>query len=307
VESNLLRVLESLIRFSVVVAASLIVARLVILLSGSGYYLRTSGWGTYALLLPFSLLVMQVLLKQKSTRETMPVLLIISAGILQAFWKPVVFGFLAVPLLTFFLPLYSGGEIRVSVLGKMKRILPALILIVAIGLLLYSANADYYIRIFRLAYLKEGFAVQDYSGNRFTIWMQAIDQWIKSPVFGTGFGSILKGFLFHSSTGTYIYLDQIYVHNLAVQFLYQFGIVGLLIVVYIAARWWSMIGLTLRNVWKDWSGTYAGVVLFCILTIVISLIGEALRYSLAGFLFCASLGLEAAFASYVMKPGKSPF
>jgi O-antigen ligase len=299
-ESNIVLVLDRIIRASVVIAAGLVMIRFAVLLGAGSLSIQASGWGTHALLFPYCILIMRILSKEAPFRKSLPSLLIITAGILQAFWKPVVFGFILAPLLTFLLPLYNR-QVKVSALKKTERILPAVLLILLFGGLFLSTNYDYYFRMFRYSYLKEGFAIQDYSGNRFTIWAQVIDLWKQNPIFGSGFGSILRGYLFHSGTGTYIYMDQIYVHNLLLQFLYQFGIAGLCIVLVLCVRWYILMSRTMQLVPVMKAGSYAGIVLFCILTLTISFIGEALRYSPAGFLFWAALGLEAAFAVDIMR------
>jgi O-antigen ligase len=293
-------VLGKIINASVVIAIGLTLIRIAVLMGVNSLSIQASGWGAHALLFPYCILLMRFLLKEASFGKTLIPLLIISAGILQAFWKPVVFGFVLAPLLTFFLPVHQD-QAKISLWKKLRRMIPAILLIVLFGALFLSTNYDYYYRVFRYEYLKEGFAVQDYSGNRFAIWGQVIDLWKKNPVFGSGFGSMLSGYLFTSGTGTYVYLDQIYVHNLLVQFLYQFGVVGLFIVLILFARWYALVGRIMQVAPTRWAGSYSGVVLFCILTIAISLIGEVLRYSSPAFLFWEAVGLEAAFAVHIMR------
>ena len=299
-DSNISLVLDKIINASVVIAISLTLIRIAVLMGVNSLSIQASGWGTHALLFPYCILLMRFLLKEASFGKTLIPLLIISVGILQAFWKPVVFGFVLAPLLTFFLPVHQD-QAKISLWKKLQRMIPAILLIVLFGALFLSTNYDYFYRVFRYEYLKEGFAVQDYSGNRFAIWGQVIDLWKKNPVFGSGFGSMLSGYLFMSGTGTYVYFDQIYVHNLLVQFLYQFGVVGLFIVLILFVRWYALVGRIMRVTPTRWAGSYSGVVLFCILTIAISLIGEVLRYSSPAFLFWEAVGLEAAFAVHIMR------
>lgn len=299
-DSNISLVLDRIITFSVLIAIGLTFIRLAILMGIDSLDIQTSGWGTHALLFPYCILLMRLLLKERPIRYTLIPLLIITVGILQAFWKPVIFGFILAPLLTFFLPIYQQQE-KVSNWEKLWRMTPAIVLIVVLGALFLSTSYDYYFQMFRYVYLKEGFAVRDYSGNRFFIWLQVIEMWKENPVFGAGFGSILRGYLFHSGFGTYRYMDQIYVHNLLLQFLYQSGVFGLSIILVLLARWYALVSKVMRLVPVQRAGSYSGIVLFCIVTIAISLIGEALRYSPAAFLFWTALGLEAALAVQIMR------
>lgn len=303
--ANLRRVFDAIISFSVVVAIVLIVRRISIFGGLDILSLPIGGWGTQCLLLPYGILLMQVLNGEKKFNAHILRILILAAGILQEFWKPVVIAFLLLHVIAFLIPLRSLPSV-----GKLPRTHPSskwrLVVTLAmfgavayLFLLLFSDAGDYYYSYFRYAYLKEGFAVPDLSGNRLQLWTMAIERWLTKPVFGTGFGELLQGWVRHAGDGQYQYFDMVYVHNLTLELLYLLGTVGFVAVIFIVVQWCKRVRWTMRLVPPGTVGAYQGLVLFCALNVLISQFGEALRYSSVGFLFWASLGLEAALAAQV--------
>jgi O-antigen ligase len=301
VRSNLERVLDGFFSLSVVLAVVLLVRRVALILGVGFLSVPFGGWLTHVLLLPLAITLMRILVQEDDSAKGRFQLIIMSAGIIQEFWKPTMFGLFALFAIAFLVSASQRGSapLALNESSGLKRIAGLLTLIGILVAPLLLSDLDFYLSKFRYAYLKEGFAIQDLSGNRFQIWAQAIDLWRNNPILGTGFGELLQGYVLHAGSGQYLFYNQIYVHNIALQLLYQCGILGFLVAMILVFRWYFLVQKTIWRVPLGSRGIYLGLVVTCVVTFVILLIGEALRYPPAGFIFWAVLGLEAAMASQV--------
>jgi lipopolysaccharide/colanic/teichoic acid biosynthesis glycosyltransferase len=96
-------------------------------------------------------------------------------------------------------------------------------------------------------------------------------------------------------------LDQIYVHSLPLDLLRMTGVVGFTAVAILLLAWFHKVRKTCRKIGDGERATYEGIVVFRLIILVMSSYGETLRYSPAGYLFWAALGIEAAFAWHANK------
>lgn len=333
INSNLLRVFNRLIIWSVYLALIFILYRALLLLNFPLPGNLISGYGSLALLLPYSVLMMQVLKGVRTFRKTLPMILVISVGILQSFWKPVVVGFVFLNFLLYLAPLFFSRytrkrETQMQVLPhenkvpskavvatfsskahfpyrrrpRRFRIFSTLVLgiVCVIGVFFYIKR-DYYLPAFQVLYLKQGAPIHDLTGNRFFIWNMALNSWLEHPWLGVGFGKLLSGEVPAQWIGGTVYQEQIYIHNLPLDLLRMTGVVGLTAVSILLLAWFNKVRKTCRKLGDGERATYEGIVVFCLIILVMSCYGETLRYSPPGYLFWAALGIEAAFARHANK------
>jgi len=303
VQSNLSRVLDRFVSFSTALSVVLITRRVALVLGSYASSVSFGGWLTYVLLLPMAITLMRILSQEDNSTKSKLKLAIISSGVIQEFWKPTMFGFFMLFVIALLVSLSQRSRfpLVLNESSSLKQIAGLLMLIGVLAAPLLIGDLDYYIGRFRYTYLKEGFAIQDLSGNRLQIWAQAIDLWRNKPILGTGLGELLQGYILHAGNGQYIFYDQIYVHNIALQLLYQCGALGFLVVVILVFRWYSLVQKTVQHVPFGLKGMYLGLVVTCTANLLILLIGEALRYPPASFIFWAVFGLEAAVASQLSR------
>jgi O-antigen ligase len=147
------------------------------------------------------------------------------------------------------------------------------------------------------AYLKQGSSEQDLSGGRFSIWRTGIETWRKRPILGLGFGQPLSGYVMFGSVA--MFYDVLWPHNIAIQFLYQTGIIGSIILVGIILAWLRGARSTVKRTVSVRTAdgyVYRAIVVFVVTIFMASLYGQFLLSSTTGFLFWACMGLEAALA-----------
>jgi hypothetical protein len=297
-ETNIARVLDRFIKFSILISLVLIIRRIEFFLGVDISTLPMGGWGVHVLLLPYSLLLMQIGTGEKRKIQWLLGLVIIALGILQDFWKPVVVGFLLLHVIALaFLVQGRGKSVSRRSKQNISRIILGLVVIGMIFGLFFLSNA-YYLDLFKVRYLKESASVRDLSGNRFQIWSHALTIWRENPILGTGFGRLMQGFITDQTLGEPIYVDIYYVHNISLQILYQLGIIAFLIYVMLLIRWYFLIHKTLKNIKSTYeTGIYLGIVVFIIIVFYIAQIGESMNNAVAGVIFWTAMGFETALAS----------
>lgn len=297
-EANIVRVLDRFIKLSVLFSIVLIARRISFFFSVDISSFPMGGWGVHVLLLPYSILLMQIGTGEKHDFRWSLSLVLIGLGILQEFWKPVVVGFLLMHAIAVaFLIQRRNQTPSHRSKENILRIISGLVVIVMLFGLVFLSNA-YYLDLFKIRYLKESASVRDLSGNRFQIWSHAMTIWRENPFLGTGFGRLLQGFLINPGLGVSTYLDVYYVHSISLQILYQLGIVAFVIYLFLIMKWFFLTNeSSLKIQSSPQYGLYKGIVLFIIVAFYIAQLGESMNNSVAGMIFWVALGLEASIAS----------
>jgi len=219
VQSNLSLVLDRFVSFSTALSVVLLMRRVALVLGSNAPSVSFGGWLTYVLLLSMAITLMRILSQEDNSTKSKLKLAIISSGVIQEFWKPTMFGLFTLFVIAFLASMIQRSRSTLALNGSssLKQLVGLLVLIGLLAAPLLIGDLDYYVGRFRYTYLKEGFAIQDLSGNRLQIWAQAIDLWRNKPILGTGLGELLQGYILHAGNGQYIFYDQIYVHNIALQ------------------------------------------------------------------------------------------
>lgn len=289
-QSDLKWVILRFIRIGVLIATILAISSLLQYIGGGSNLGLDGTYGGLALLAPYGLLLASLMANKTDSRSLFG-LGLLALGILAPLAKPIIGGFLILNLIAFL----SRPRLAVQSSGSAFRTL--LLLGAVIGLLyvlLFSGGTSIAEDHIRTAYLKEDAAVQDLSGSRLSIWQLGIKTWTESPLIGTGIGYMLQGETLNLTSGQYIYSAQIWTHNIAVQVLFQLGLIGTFLLLAISLKW-------LRVVFREsglLSGSYQrmhyGVLVVALTYVLMALYGQFITQSISGFLLWIMLGLEPA-------------
>ena len=300
IRSNVSIALDRVINLSVVIASVLIFNNLLFL---AGIELSFATiidvrhihiWAEYALLFPYSLILSHVLMRPAKPWVRIQ-LTILALGTFSNLWKPNVAAFLICTMLAIVISrtrkgIYDGVA---NYRGQIIMTIIVSILLLA-GFIMVSGSDNYVSNLILKTYLKQGFAIQDITGGRSSLARIAINGWLTHPILGNGFGARLAGDVLNSGLGKYVYMSAVDPHNLALQLLFHTGIVGVVVVLAIIIGWLQRV---LKADQQDNSSYRIGLIVFILTVLITSLYGQMLQSEVAGYLFWASVGLEAAMAA----------
>lgn len=292
-QSNLKWVFSRFIGLGVLVAITL-TAFSILRYSGVGSIPTLDGtYGGLALLTPYGLLLAKMMANETSSRSWVG-LGWLALGALVPLAKPIVGGFLILNVIAFLsrprlVERSSGSTIRtILLLGAVIGL---------IYVLMFSGGTGAAEDHIRSAYLKEDAAVQDLSGSRLSIWQLGINTWAESPLIGTGIGHMLQGETLSLVSGQYIFSAQIWTHNIAIQMLFQLGLIGILVLLTVFLKWLRAVFQKPMSSVDAFQWMHHGVIVVALTYVCMALYGQFITQSVSGFLLWTMLGLEAALAS----------
>jgi len=251
-------------------------------------------YGGFVLLLPYGVLLTRFLSGNDKSTSTRLGIVCLALGILAPLAKPVVAAFLLCNLLAAWLT--SSRERQGGIIGAVVRVSVVVAAVVFIlWLFLFSQGESTAEQHVLRAYLKQNSSAPDLAGGRLSIWKTGIETWRENPIFGVGLGQPLSGHVVIGST--IVFYDILWPHNIAIQFLYQTGLVGSMLLVGIIWGWFRKARSTLKrtvSVHTADGHVYRAIVVFVVTIFFASLYGQVFFSSTGGFLFWACMGLEAA-------------
>lgn len=270
--------------------------------AGFGGRLPVSGgiYGALPFFLAYSLAITRVLSVPSAGRGSWFSVVMLAIACLATLSKPALGGF---ALSTIVAIIVTG---KLSLRNASTSIRIVLILGLAIALIYVALStlggADQAEQFVRTTYLKQDLAVEDLSGNRFSIWLLGVQTWLEQPVMGHGLGYQMAGYFYNLHSGALEYNPAVWPHNIAVQMLFQTGIVGIALLAAIVMGW-------VRQVWysaqrlggRSW--VHRAMLVLVITIVLMSLYGQFIGQVISGTLLWIALGLEAALAAKPLTHG----
>lgn len=253
-------------------------------------------YGGVALLLPYALVLAQLLVERKASRMKVYMLGIIAIAIVATLSKPLLAGFLICNVLMLLLLRVAVRGVRIPWL-KLAGLLLAAVIFVG-GILLLSGGLESAVDYVLDKYLKQDRAVQDLSGNRFAIWQQGLQRWQDSPVVGNGFGYLLSAEVIELTSGRTDFREVVGAHNFIVEMLYKVGGAGVALLLVIGTAWIWLVLKTLVNFSSAANLAYYLSVIVIAMTIVgMGMYGSHIAHPIGGTWLWFALGAEAALAA----------
>lgn len=250
-------------------------------------------YGALPLLLPYSIALCDVLTSRRPGASRWLLLGILAAGIVAPLAKPAVGAFIVCTLLG----MLVTGQMSRRGLSRQIGLLVTLALagLLVFGVFSVSGGLDDAEQAIRSRYLKEDKAVQDLSGSRFSIWATGLQRWSESPIVGHGAGYVLQGEALDLRAGQLVYNEQLWPHNILVQLLMTFGVLGVALIAVAILGWILQVRRSMQ-VDSPWRSLQQAMVVTAGTVMLISLYGQFIDQSLSGFVLWFALGMEAALA-----------
>ena len=306
--ANARRGINMIINISTWLACILIVRDLIFLTGSDNPLVNMIGgsvWSEYAFLFPYSILLTRMLIRPSNFRTKLQ-LAILALSTIGTLWKPNVAAFLICTALGIFFVRPRASLEKVDAQQATLIVIIISVMVFLATFVVWSGAGSYVSSLFLRTYLKQGFVIQDLTGGRLSLAILAINGWLNHPIIGNGFGAPLSGNILNAGLGVYIYWAAVDPHNILLQFLYQTGIIGLFAVLILMFIWLRRATDAGQYVISDEMDLYRyGIVLFILTVLVTSLYGQSVISEVPGYLFWASLGMEAALATKIYERHKS--
>lgn len=235
--------------------------------------------GSFVLILMYALMVTRYILTGK---RSFLLILGLAFGILAPLHKPAIAAFIIINglilIITFLIHHKTeGSSLRIFVVLIIMSIFALLLLGWVFTLGQGTAVEWIQQKFFKLHVAGGG----DLSGRRFELWSWGLDQWRQHPIFGTGYGFLVRA----DAGGEVVYVP---IHNTPIELLYQFGLVGFIPIVTVCMVWLIRMYRFLK-VYDDlrlfWP--LLGMYIWVVTMLVACCFGKNLGLTSVGFVFWA--------------------
>jgi hypothetical protein len=259
---------------------------------------QTPFWhGSFVLILMYILALTRIIITGKNTLSSILIVLALAFGILAPLHKPAIGGFIIVNIILLSLVFLKRKTIGIAAVGR-AFIVFVILGIFATGLLSYvftvgGGTAVEWVqrKFFKMNVTGGG----DLSGRRFELWGWGLDQWKQHLFLGTGFGFWIVA---TDGEGKATYVP---IHSTPIEFLYEFGIIGFIVIAAVFAIWFRRMFRFIKicDDPDDWP--LLGMFIWVVTMIITSCYGKNLGLTSVGFIFWACVAfLSNAEAQRIM-------